>query len=75
MSREFIHRREMPLANHQRFKGPDSPVRNEHQERFILAHDALVSPLLDLQIVAEQARLLRVATFQRSRVPSFHFVA
>ncbi len=54
---ELVERRNMAFAQNERFERPDRPKRHENGERIVLAHYALVSLQLYLEVIAQQARM------------------
>src|SRR5713226_10387726 len=54
---ELIDRSEMALAQHQRFEWPNGPEGHDHGKCFVLADDPLVQLKLQLQVIAEKARM------------------
>src|SRR5258706_390890 len=64
---KLIDRSNMALAQHQRLEWPNRPERNDHGKSNVLADDPEVQLQLQLQVVAQQARMFLSAIIPERR--------
>src|ERR1700746_3173218 len=66
---EILHGGKVPLAYQHRFERPYRPERSQYRKTVILTDHALAMLQLEVQIIAEQARLFRFSICpQRSQL-------